>query len=224
MKNKFEARNYSDQMVKLLVNFLPRSLSVGYCNRSKCIGNHFLFFFLKCIILYNSASSKAKSKIHIMKHHFIIMGVMALFLGIQDTFAQSCEATPKEEAGQVVKGKGGSVTSVNAGCTPSACRGAKTKFGEAKAISDLRLSLIALKSKMERHSTINFNPRSYDVHGIVGETDDQSLLIIKNEIEIIEKELIQKLNVQFPDNEFPTNKAKQVAALRAKLSILGKAL
>ncbi|UOY08357.1 hypothetical protein L0P88_07315 [Muricauda sp. SCSIO 64092] len=159
-----------------------------------------------------------------MKHHFTIMGVMALFLGIQDTFSQSCETMSKEEASQVAEGQGNSVTSANSGCTPSACRGAKTKFGEAKVISDLRLSLIALKSKMEKHGTINFNPRSYDIHDIVGETDDQSLRIIKNEIEIIEKELIQKLNAQFPDNEFPTNKAKQVTALRAKLSILEKAL
>lgn len=64
------------------------------------------------------------------------------------------------------------------GCLPSSCRGAKTKFGEAKVISNLRGDLVALKTKMEKSTTPRFDASSYDIHGIVGETDDESLQII----------------------------------------------
>ncbi|MEM7381461.1 MAG: hypothetical protein AAF361_09745 [Bacteroidota bacterium] len=159
-----------------------------------------------------------------MKNHFILIGALLFIVGIPNSHAQSCETNPKEKVTSEISGGSNSKVASNSGCTPSACRGAKTKFGEAKVISDLRLSLIDLKSKMENHSNINFNPRSYDIHGIIGETDDESLQIIKKEIEIIERELIQKLKMQFTELEYPENKAKQVSLLRTKLTDLAKLL
>ena len=67
------------------------------------------------------------------------------------------------------------------GCTPSNCRGEKTKFGEAKVISNLRKDLIALKAKMENYKTHTFSNKAITVHGIVGESDEESITIIKNE-------------------------------------------
>ncbi len=142
--------------------------------------------------------------------------------GIQESFGQSCETSSKKTTEQVSNIK--SVAGPNSGCTPSACRGAKTKFGEAKTITELRLSLIDLKSMMENHSRISFNPRSYDIHGIVGETDNESLQIIKDEIEIIQKELSEKLNIHPIVLDLPENKAQQVSLLKSKLSDLKKRL
>ncbi|PRX56306.1 hypothetical protein CLV81_0301 [Flagellimonas meridianipacifica] len=150
--------------------------------------------------------------------------VTALSIGsIQETWAQSCETSPKK-AKEQVSNNNHSVTGANSGCTLSACRGAKTKFGEAKIITDLRLSLIDLKSMMENHEGISFDPRSYDIHGIVGETDEESLQIIKDEIEIIQKEFSEKLNKQLTKVDFPKNKAKQVSLLQSRLSDLKKRL
>ncbi len=110
------------------------------------------------------------------------------------------------------------------GCTPSACRGAKTKFGEAKVISDLRTSLIALKADMEKSKTTDFEARSYDIHGIVGESDDESLQIIVDEVKIIEASFAKNLNHQSPKFILPENKAKQVQYLSARINKLKKVL
>lgn len=158
-----------------------------------------------------------------MKNRFILIGALIFVMGIPTTYAQSCDTNAKEVVTTEAKVESNTAVT-NSGCTPSACRGAKTKFGEAKVISDLRLSLIDLKSKMENHSSISFNPRSYDIHRIIGETDDESLQIIKTEIEIIERELSQKLKLQFTENVYPESKAKQVSMLKAKLSDLVKLL
>ena len=58
------------------------------------------------------------------------------------------------------------------GCTPSNCKGAKTKFGEAKVISALRAELISLKALMEEHDKLKFSENAISVHGIIGETDE----------------------------------------------------
>ena len=47
-----------------------------------------------------------------------------------------------------------STEEATSGCAPSSCRGAQTKFGEAKVITSLRNTLIALKSDMEVHKGI----------------------------------------------------------------------
>ena len=160
-----------------------------------------------------------------MKNYFNALALtLLLLLGFQEAVGQSCDTTAKTEVNESVSNKGQSKTGANSGCTPSACRGAKTKFGEAKVISELRLSLIDLKSKMESHKAITFNPRSYSVHGIIGKSDDESLQIIRDEIAIMEKEITDKSQVQFPTIEFPENKAKLVSVLRSRMETLEKAL
>ena len=110
------------------------------------------------------------------------------------------------------------------GCTPSNCRGAKTKFGEAKVISKLREVLVALKADMEQSKTPEFSARSYDIHGIVGESDKESVAIIINEVEIIEKEFGAKLKSELPAFSLPDSEAKKVAYLNERISALHEML
>ena len=75
---------------------------------------------------------------------------------------------------------------VKAGCsTDTSCRGAKTKFEEAKVITTLRSSLVFLKTEMEKSDSIAFNAKLYDVDNMVGESDDESLQIIVKEVKNI---------------------------------------
>lgn len=110
------------------------------------------------------------------------------------------------------------------GCLPSACRGAKTKHGEAKVISNLRLNLIALKAEMEKTKKVSFNKRAYDIHGIVGKTDNESIAIIIKEIKIIEKDFAKKLNYKINAFVLPENKAKQVSYLNSRIENIKKNL
>lgn len=103
------------------------------------------------------------------------------------------------------------------GCKPSACRGAKTKFGEAKVITEMRGSLIALKAAMEKSTATKFAARSFDIANIVGESDEESLAIIIREVKLIEKEFAEKLNRTFETFSLPDNKAKQVKYLTARM-------
>ena len=127
-----------------------------------------------------------------MKKYAILSAFALMLCSIESSHAQSCDNT------SVNLDKTKEKQAKNSGCTPSACRGAKTKFGEAKVISDLRLSLIDLKSRMEKYTDVNFSARSYDIHNIVGETDEESLEIIGKEIAIMEQELTEKLQLTFP--------------------------
>jgi len=110
------------------------------------------------------------------------------------------------------------------GCSPSSCRGAKTKFGEAKVITELRLNLIALKADMEKSHHTTFDARSYDIHGIVGETDDESLKIITDEVKVIESAFVEKLEYKPAAFKLPENKAKQVQFLSDRIEQLKKQL
>ncbi|MDY8134346.1 hypothetical protein [Aquimarina sp. 2201CG5-10] len=110
------------------------------------------------------------------------------------------------------------------GCSPSSCRGAKTKFGEAKIITTLRSNLIALKANMEKSKKINFEARSYDIHGIVGKTDEESLVIITKEVKIVEQAFSEKLNYKTPEFILPESKAKQVVYLTNRIEALKKLL
>ena len=108
----------------------------------------------------------------------------------------------------------------NSGCVPSSCRGAKTKFGEAKVITDLRSQLIVLKSRMKLSSSTEFSPRSYDQENIVGQTDDESLAIIIKEVKLIEGEFYSKLGTSFQEFELPNGKAKQARYVKKRLDYL----
>lgn len=115
-------------------------------------------------------------------------------------------------------------TATTSGCTPSNCRGAQTKFGEAKVISDLRINLIELKAELEKSESITFDPRSYDIHGIIGESDDESIEIIINEVKIVEEEFEEKLKQEFAAFELPDNKAKQIQYLNSRIELLQQVL
>lgn len=117
-----------------------------------------------------------------------------------------------------------SSTAATSGCTPSNCRGAQTKFGEAKVISDLRINLIELKAELEKSESIAFEPRSYDIHGIIGKSDDESLDIIVKEVKIVEEEIADKLNQKIAAFDLPSNKAKQIQYLNGRIAFLQQAL
>lgn len=107
-----------------------------------------------------------------------------------------------------------------AGCKPSSCRGATTKFGEAKIITEVRTSLIALKAEMEKSDKPLFDAESYDIEGIVGENDDESLAIIVNHVKMAEDAFATKLNRNFTAFELPENKAKQIKYLSSRIDNL----
>lgn len=115
-------------------------------------------------------------------------------------------------------------TKATSGCLPSSCRGAKTKFGEAKVISNLRKNLIAIKAKMEASKSPRFDAHSYDIHGIVGKTDDESLQIIVREVKLIEKEFSNKTKFKPLAFALPENKAKQIIYLEDRLNSIKKFL
>lgn len=109
------------------------------------------------------------------------------------------------------------ISESTSGCTPSNCRGAKTKFGEAKVISNLRLELIALKAKMENHDKLDFSESAISVHDIIGETDEQSLNIIAEHVSIIQSELITLTKRELPVTQWSENKAKKVQQLNEQI-------
>ena len=110
------------------------------------------------------------------------------------------------------------------GCAPSGCRGAKTKFGKAKVISNLRSRLISLKAEMEKSTQPTFDARSYDIHRIVGQSDDESLQIIIKEVKLIERAFAEKLNHNVSPFRLPNNKAKQISYLSNRIEDLQKIL
>ncbi|WP_272149678.1 hypothetical protein [Tenacibaculum aiptasiae] len=115
-------------------------------------------------------------------------------------------------------------TDATSGCTPSACRGAKTKFGEAKVITNLRKELIGLKANMEKSTKPKFDSRSYDIHGIVGKSDEESLQIIVKEVNIVERAFSEKLNYKMKGFTLPKNKAQQIVYLSERIASLNKLL
>lgn len=117
-----------------------------------------------------------------------------------------------------------SATTETSGCNPSNCRGAQTKFGEAQVISDLRINLIDLKAELEKSESVTFEPRSYSIHGIIGESDDESISIIATEVKIVEEEIAVKLNHQIAVFKLPEVKAKQIQYLNDRIQFLQKAL
>jgi len=110
------------------------------------------------------------------------------------------------------------------GCKPSSCRGEKTKFGEAKVITEAREDLVALKAEMEKSASPIFNERSFDIHNIVGESDEESIAIIAREVKIIESEMSEKFKHEFSAFELPDNKAQQVKYLSGRIQDLQKLL
>lgn len=138
-----------------------------------------------------------------------LLGLPVLFFGSPDfTHAQSsCDSKI-------------SIEEKTPGCTPSACRGAQTKFGEAKVISELRKQLIDLKAKMEVSVTHAFEERTYSVHRLLGKTDEESLQIIAEEVKIIENAFLKAMDADFPVITATENRAKMVQALKLRIEQL----
>ncbi len=140
--------------------------------------------------------------------------------------AQSSNQTKTKDKTACVTTTGGkkseacASTASTSGCKPSSCRGAKTKFGEAKVISNLRNELIALKAKMEQSKTPKFEARSYDLHGIVGKSDDESIDIIIKEVKLIEKDFNKNSKYTPVAFDLPQNKAKQIQYLSDRIEAL----
>jgi len=162
-------------------------------------------------------------KILLKKSIALAILTFGLLFGNSAISQTSCcaSAQPKDKTACGSKVSGESTS----GCTPSNCRGAKTKFGEAKVISALRADLIGLKAVMEKSENPKFEKRSYGIHGIVGETDDESLTIIKNEIILIEKAIKDNFqNTTLSEFVFPESKSKQVQYLDQRMAHLKKYL
>ena len=160
----------------------------------------------------------------LFKKSVTIISVFAALLISSSAIAQSsscCSSSKVKDSkpGCAIEGK-----DRTSGCTPSNCRGAKTKFGEAKIITDLRTKLISLKAMLEKSEDPIFDKRTYSVHGIVGETDDESLEIIKNEVVLIEKEYGKIQLMALSKFVLPKNKSKQVQYLDQRISDLKQIL
>ena len=128
-----------------------------------------------------------------------------------------CDPDEKAKATACCASAGAETTS---GCAPSSCRGAKTKFGEAKVITSLRADLIDLKTDMEKSKSPRYSERSYDIHGIIGETDEESIEIIVRELEVMEKEISGKTNHRFETLNLPESKARQIQYLNQRVKAL----
>lgn len=151
--------------------------------------------------------------------------LLSMLLSVNAVAQTSCCSSDKKEVKTAccsgdqsdAKAATGEATS---GCTPSNCRGAQTKFGEARVITELRTSLIALKAGMEKSTDPSFEARSFDIHGIVGESDDESLQILVKEVKIVEAAFAKTMNHNSPSFNLPDNKAKQVRYLRKRIEAL----
>ncbi len=110
------------------------------------------------------------------------------------------------------------------GCTPSSCRGAQTKFGEAKVITDLRTKLVALKSKMETYKPHKFSNNAITMHGIVGESDEESLDIIYKHLMNMESEIYPSKKQKLPKKLQPKSKADRVKLLDQRITEASKLL
>ena len=153
---------------------------------------------------------------------FLAIGML---LGTQANAQSCCSKKETKSSCSSTKSSCGSATSTTknnqtSGCSPSSCRGAKTKFGEAKVITNLRADLIALKADMEKSTNPKFSTRSYDIHGVVGETDEKSIEIIAREIQVIEQEIAEKKEQKFKTFTLPKNKAKQIQYLKLRIIAL----
>lgn len=157
--------------------------------------------------------------------------ILLLFVGLNNLTAQKacCSTSNADKINCETKSEDKACCATTAaestsGCTPSNCRGAKTKFGEAKVISELRASLIALKAKMEKHEQLAFSEEAISIHNIIGETDEESLQIVHSHVEVIEEEVQKLMNKSIPNMEASANKAKQVMQLQERISNLTQLL
>lgn len=168
-----------------------------------------------------------------MKLRKLLIALPLLIAGMYTTEVQAqtakkektaCCAQDAKKDSAACCSKDAKATASTSGCTPSNCRGAQTKFGEAKVITDLRSELIALKAAMEKSATPKFDARSYDIHGIVGEDDAESMKIIVDELQIVENAFAAVTDYKAGPLQLPENKAKQIVYLKQRLKSLSTSL
>ena len=81
-----------------------------------------------------------------------------------------------------------------------------------------------LKLEMETYEKIKFPQKSYDIHGIVGESDDESLAIIEKEVKIVEAQFVEKFDLKLASSDIPENKAKKVKYLSERIELFKNTL
>lgn len=161
--------------------------------------------------------------IRVPKNHLSLLFALLFGLSLHAQTDNNPETSEKPSTEcSAAPGCNTSKDKATSGCSPSSCRGAKTKFGEAKVISELREKLIAIKAELERSSDPVMSKRSYDIHDIVGETDEESLLILIRELKIIEGELSEKTDYKVEEFDLPSNKARQVRYINDRMDALDK--
>lgn len=139
--------------------------------------------------------------------------VISFFLCFLNLSAQS-KSTPKAQT---------NCKTSTACCVPSSCRGTQTKFNEAKVITNLRNSLVSLKAEMEQSGVSDFKSET-DNGQLIGKTDDESLQIIAEQVQLIEATFVKTLNHQPNPFILPDNKAKQVKYLSSRIETLQQLL
>ena len=77
---------------------------------------------------------------------------------------------------------------------------------------------------METYDKVKFPQRSYDIHGIIGESDDESLEIIEKEVKIVEEQFVEKFDLKLASAEVPENKAKKVKYLSERIELFKNTL
>ncbi len=149
----------------------------------------------------------------VMKFNFRMLTLASLFLlfllSVNHTIAQEKTSDKKEES---------------EACNSTKCRGSQTKFGEAKVITELRSSLVALRKNISTSSIAKFDISPYNMNDIVGKTDNESLQIIIREVKSIESVLADKLDKKFSPFSLPDNKARQIKYLQARIKGLQASL
>jgi len=77
---------------------------------------------------------------------------------------------------------------------------------------------------MEKSTSPKFGTRSYDIHGIIGGTDEESLDIVVRELKLMEKDFSNKTKFKALAFSLPENKAKQIKYLENRIEGLKKFL
>lgn len=152
-----------------------------------------------------------------------LLPILLLSLGMflsNANYAQSSDCKPNDATSTACCASNAKEAESTSGCSPSSCRGAQTKFGEAKVITTLRRNLIALKANLETYKTLEFEERTYSVHALIGETDEESLQIITKEVQLIEDAFSENLDATLASFELPEQKAKQVQYLQTRIQHL----
>ncbi len=147
-----------------------------------------------------------------MLRHLIVL--LFLLVGSEMYSQSACSSDEKQEktcaTDQVTKSES------TVGCKPSSCRGAQTKFSEAKVLTDLRNDLVSLKSTLHEGAI--------EMQDLVGESDTESLELMAREIQSLEAFFSTKFDTTFPRFVLPQNRAKQVSFLKGRLQGLQKLL